>query len=74
MKCIELNCMGLKHPQPIDPVERLARVTPVSTVKVVTDDLTFEEDIKQWIENSNSNLIKLEKDGAIIQVQIEFEN
>jgi TusA-related sulfurtransferase len=73
MEMIELNCVGMKHPQAINQVSMLAKRKPGSTIKIVTDDMIFENEIKHWIENSNSNLIRLEKDGKTIKVQIEFE-
>lgn len=70
---IELNCVGKRRPLPIIEIDRIARNSPGSTLKIITDDIIFESDIKAWIENSNANLLKLEKDGYLIKVQIQFE-
>jgi TusA-related sulfurtransferase len=71
---IELNCVGMRHPLPINKIAGIAHKSPGTTLKVVADDFTFENDIKKWIENSNANLLKLEKDGIMIKVQIQFES
>jgi TusA-related sulfurtransferase len=70
---IELDCIGMRHPLPIEKIAGIACKSTGSTLKVVADDFTFENDIKEWIENSNANLLKLEKDGCLIKVQILFE-
>ena len=71
---IELNCIGMKFPRPIIEIAKIARNSPCSTLHVISDDFTFENDIKAWVETSNANLLKLEKDGYFVKVRIQFEN
>ena len=60
---IELNCIGMRCPRRIIEIAKLARKSPGYTVNVIADDFAFESDVKAWVENSNANLIKLDKGG-----------
>jgi TusA-related sulfurtransferase len=70
---IELNCMGMKCPRPIIEIAKTARKSPGITINVLADDFAFESDVKAWIEHSNATLLGLQKDGDVINVQIELD-
>jgi len=70
---IEINCLGMKCPRPIIEIAKAARkVSPGSTLLVLADDLAFESDVKAWIEQANAQVLKLEKKGSEISVEIKL--
>jgi TusA-related sulfurtransferase len=69
----ELNCIGMKCPRPIIEIAKAARRSqPGSILSVRADDLAFESDVKAWVENTKAILLKMEKDGNLVVVEIRL--
>ena len=73
MKEIELNCIGMKCPRPIIEIAKSARKSPGAMLKIQADDFAFESDVKAWVENAGANLVKLEKEGALVRALIQLQ-
>lgn len=69
---IELDCIGMKCPRPIIEIAKLARKKPGSLLHVKANDLAFESDVNAWVDNSGASILHLEKEGDVINVQIQL--
>lgn len=69
---IELDCRGMRCPRPIIEIAKLARRAPGSILLVKANDLAFESDVNAWVDNSGASILNMEKEGDVIQVQIQL--
>lgn len=70
---MEINCVGMKCPRPIIEIAKAARKLPSgSTLIVEADDLAFESDVNAWVDNSNAEIVHLNKNGKNIKVEIKL--
>lgn len=63
----ELDCVGLYCPMPIAMTrEEIDKIQVGQVLKVVADDPAAEEDIKRWAKHTGHEIVKFEKEGAIL--------
>ena len=71
---IELNCIGMKSPQPIMEIAKAARTQPPGTVLVVrADDSNFEENVRAWAGTAKATIIRFdhkENNGILVELQL----
>jgi TusA-related sulfurtransferase len=73
MDPVELNCLGLKCPRPIIEIAKLARKSPPDTVvKIISDDLAFESDIKAWCETTGATLLEISKENGAVKATVKL--
>jgi TusA-related sulfurtransferase len=71
---MELNCLGMKCPRPIIEIAKAARKSPPGSIlHVLADDLAFESDVKAWAEQANALILKFEKDGDGVSVELKLK-
>lgn len=71
---LEINCLGMKCPRPIIEIAKAARkLPPGSILQIRADDLAFESDVKAWAENAEASILKLEKNGYTVLVELELK-
>lgn len=69
----QLDCRGLKCPQPVLKVAIKANsIAPGSTLQVQADCSSFADDIKKWCEDSGKVLISCVDHGGFHQATIQF--
>jgi len=67
----ELDCVGLYCPIPIAQTkEEIDKIEVDQVLKVEADDPAAEEDIKRWAKRIGHEIVKFEKEGAIITFYI----
>ena len=67
----ELDCVGLYCPIPIAKTkEEIDKIEVDQVLKVEADDPAAEEDIKRWAKRIGHEIVKFEKEGAIITFYI----
>ncbi|MBW2334814.1 MAG: sulfurtransferase TusA family protein [Deltaproteobacteria bacterium] len=67
----ELDCVGLYCPIPIAQTkEEIDKIEVNQVLKVEADDPAAEEDIKRWAKRIGHEIMKFEKEGAIITFYI----
>ena len=67
----ELDCVGLYCPIPIAQTkEEIDKLEVNQVLKVEADDPAAEEDIKRWAKRIGHEIMKFEKEGAIITFYI----
>jgi len=67
----ELDCVGLYCPIPIAQTkEAIDKLEVDQVLKVEADDPAAEEDIKRWAKRIGHEIMKFEKEGAIITFYI----
>ena len=63
----ELDCVGFYCPMPIAMTkEEIEKIGVGQVLKVVADDPAAEEDIKRWAKHTGHEIVKFEKEGAIL--------
>ncbi len=63
----ELDCLGLYCPMPIAMTkEEIEKIGVGRVLKVVADDPAAEEDIKRWAKRTEHEILKFEKEGAVL--------
>lgn len=63
----ELDCVGLYCPMPIAMTkEEIDKIGIGQVLKVEADDPAAEEDILRWAKRTGHEIIKFEKNGAIL--------
>jgi len=63
----ELDCIGLYCPIPIARTkEEIEKIEVGQVLKVEADDPAAEEDIKRWAKRTGHEILKFEKDGAML--------
>ncbi len=63
----ELDCLGLYCPMPIAMTkEEIEKIGVGQVLKVVADDPAAEEDIKRWAKRTEHEILKFEKEGAVL--------
>jgi tRNA 2-thiouridine synthesizing protein A len=63
----ELDCIGLYCPIPIARTkEEIEKIEVGQVLKVEADDPAAEEDIKRWAKRTGHEILKLEKDDAML--------
>jgi TusA-related sulfurtransferase len=68
----ELDCVGLYCPMPIAMTkEEIEKIGVGQMLKVVADDPAAEEDIKRWAKHTGHEIVKFEKEGAILTFLIK---
>jgi len=68
----ELDCVGLYCPIPIAQTkEEIDKLEVDQVLKVEADDPAAEEDIKRWAKRIGHEIMKFEKEGAIITFYIK---
>lgn len=68
----ELDCVGLYCPMPIAMTkEEIEKIGVGQVLKVVADDPAAEEDIKRWAKHTGHEIVKFEKEGAILNFLIK---
>lgn len=74
MAVVNLDCMGLKCPQPVLRIAaKSAELKPGDVLEVIADCPTFEKDIKQWCERTKKTLLWLREEGeGKKRCQIQF--
>ena len=71
----EINCLGMKCPRPIIEIAKAARkLPPGSILQIRADDLAFESDVKAWAENAEAVIMRLEKNGKAVLVELQLKN
>jgi len=67
----ELDCVGLYCPIPIAQTkEEIDKLEVDQVLKVEADDPAAEEDIKRWAKRIGHEIVRFEKEGAIITFYI----
>jgi len=67
----ELDCVGLYCPIPIAQTkEEIDKLEVDQVLKVEADDPAAEEDIKRWAKRIGHEIVRFEKQGAIITFYI----
>ena len=67
----ELDCVGLYCPIPIAQTkEEIDKLEVGQVLKVEADDPAAEEDIKRWAKRIGHEIVRFEKEGAIITFYI----
>jgi TusA-related sulfurtransferase len=74
MAVVNLDCMGLKCPQPVLRIAaKSAELKPGDVLEVIADCPTFEKDVKQWCERTKKTLLWLREEGeGKKRCQIQF--
>jgi len=68
----ELDCIGLFCPIPIARTkEEIDKLEIGQVLMVETDDPAAEEDIKRWAKRTGHEIVKFEKDGALLTFYIK---
>jgi len=68
----ELDCIGLFCPMPIARTkEEIDKLEIGQVLMVETDDPAAEEDIKRWAKRTGHEIVKFEKDGALLTFYIK---
>lgn len=63
----ELDCVGLYCPVPIAKTkEEIDKIEKGQVLKVEADDPAAEQDIKRWAKRTGHEILKFEKEGAIL--------
>ncbi len=71
----EVDCVGLYCPMPISMTkEAIDGIKVGQVLKVVADDPAAEEDIKRWAKRTGHEVLKFEKEGAILTFYIKRMN
>ncbi len=66
-----LDCIGLYCPLPISMTKtEIDKLEAGQVLEVEADDPAAEDDIKRWVKRAGHELIKFEKDGAIMSFLI----
>jgi TusA-related sulfurtransferase/peroxiredoxin family protein len=67
----QLDCLGMKCPQPILALSRFARkLPPGSDIEIVADDDAFALDVTSWCRTANATLIALDRDGDQLRARV----
>jgi len=67
----ELDCVGLYCPIPIAQTkEEIDKLEINQVLKVEADDPAAEEDIKRWAKRIGHEIVKFEKEGALLTFYI----
>jgi tRNA 2-thiouridine synthesizing protein A len=67
----ELDCVGLYCPIPIAQTkEEIDKLEIDQVLKVEADDPAAEEDIKRWAKRIGHEIMKFEKEGALLTFYI----
>lgn len=68
----ELDCIGLFCPMPIARTkEEIDKLEIGQVLMVEADDPAAEEDIKRWAKRTGHEIVKFEKDGALLTIYIK---
>jgi len=68
----ELDCVGLYCPMPIFMTkEKIDEIEVGQVLKVEADDPAAEEDIKRWAKRTGHQILKFEKEGALLTFLIK---
>lgn len=68
----ELDCIGLFCPMPIARTkEEIDKLEIGQVLMVEADDPAAEEDIKRWAKRTGHEIVKFEKDGALLTFYIK---
>lgn len=66
-KTIEIDARGKKCPRPIIELAKARRAAVEgSTIRIVADDLAFENDVRAWCETTNTTLNDFSRDGKMM--------
>lgn len=69
----QLNCRGMKCPQPVLKVAIKAASMPAgSSLEVQADCSTFESDVKKWCEHAGKVLVSCVDHGGYKVATIQF--
>ena len=67
-----LDCIGLYCPEPVFRTRvELDKMAAGEVLEVLADDLAAEEDIKSLVKRTGHKLLKLSREGNILQFLIE---
>ncbi|MFO7677124.1 MAG: sulfurtransferase TusA family protein [Thermoplasmatota archaeon] len=67
----ELDCVGYYCPMPISMTkEEIDKIKIGQILKIEADDPASEEDIKRWAKRTGQELLKIEKEGALLTFYI----
>lgn len=74
MAIVNLDCMGLKCPQPVLKIAaKSAELKSGDILEVVADCPTFEKDVRQWCERTKKTLLWIRDEGeGKKRCQIQF--
>lgn len=69
-----LDCMGLKCPEPVQKVAALAKSIPEGTIlEVVADCPNFETDVRNYCDRTGRIILSImEGEGTQKTIQIQF--
>ncbi|MDD2777440.1 MAG: sulfurtransferase TusA family protein [Methanocellales archaeon] len=68
----ELDCVGFYCPMPISMTKEAIEDIDIGQVlRVDADDPAAEEDIKRWAKRTGHDILKFEKEGAILTFYIK---
>lgn len=68
----DLDCVGFYCPMPIAMTkEEIDKIKIGKVLKVEADDPAAEEDIKRWAKHTGHEILKFEKEGAIMTFYIK---
>jgi TusA-related sulfurtransferase len=63
----ELDCVGLYCPIPIAKTrEEIEKIDVGQILKVMADDPAAEEDIQRWAKRTGHEILRYEKEGALL--------
>lgn len=69
----ELDCKGLRCPQPIlTIITYMPSTQPGDILEVTADCETFEEDVRKWCERMGKTLLAVTHDGPDTTTQIQI--
>jgi len=70
----QLDCMGLKCPEPVQKVAALAKTIPEGTILEVTADCpNFENDLRNYCDRTGKMVLSImEGEGTQKTIQIQF--
>lgn len=63
----ELDCVGLYCPVPVARTrEEIDKIDIGQILKVIADDPAAEEDIQRWAKRTGHEIVKYEKESALL--------
>jgi tRNA 2-thiouridine synthesizing protein A len=67
----ELDCVGYYCPMPMGMTkEEIDKIEVGQILKVEADDPAAEEDIKRWAKRTGHEIVRFEKEGALLTFYI----
>lgn len=65
MATVNLDCMGLKCPQPVLKIAaKSAELKSGDLLEVIADCPTFEKDVRQWCDRTKKTLLWVRDEGT----------